>query len=73
MQSLRTPTLMKLSWLLSALENMYVLDKSTALWLLSLPCFLSLFWNNANPTGRKCMQIYIREYFENLSREFKFH
>ena len=32
-----------------------LLDKSAALWLLSLPCFLSLFWNNVNPTGRNFM------------------
>ena len=30
-------------------------------------------WNNSASTGRSFMQFYISEFFENLSRKFKFH
>jgi len=41
---------------------------------LSWPCLSwQSFWNNSDSTGRVFMKLYIRESFEYLSTEFKFH
>ena len=37
------------------------------------PSDRSFAWNNSAPTGRIFMKFGIREFFENLSTQFKFH
>jgi len=37
------------------------------------PCVHSSAWNNSAPNGRIFMKIYVRVFFEELSRKFKFH
>ena len=52
------------------IRTMSKLRKATL--IMAMP-FCHSFWNNADHTGRNFMKFYIREFFENPSREFKVH
>jgi hypothetical protein len=43
-----------------------------ATFIVAMP-FMTIFWNNTDPTGRVFMKFYITEFFEDLSTEDKVH
>jgi hypothetical protein len=45
---------------------------SNATLMMTMP-LCHCFWNISDPTGRIFMKFYVREFFENLWREFKVH